>query len=51
MTRELELVEQDVRDGLISAECAKIIYGVVIGPDGVDVDASLAIRTSAANAS
>lgn len=38
LEREPSLVEQDVRDGLVSLQCAQELYGVVIDPKGRKAD-------------
>jgi N-methylhydantoinase B len=48
LDRDVERVRQDARDEIISADCAKAIYGVVFKPGGWDVDAeaTAALRTA-----
>jgi len=38
MEREPEKVRQDVIDGYVSIEHAKLDYGVVVNPDNFDID-------------
>lgn len=44
LDRRAELVEADVREGWITVERARDVYGVAVGPDGVDVAATAALR-------
>jgi N-methylhydantoinase B len=48
LRREVALVEADVRDGLLSKDRARDVYGVAIGPDGVDDAATAALRAGRA---
>jgi N-methylhydantoinase B len=52
-TRDLKLVEEDVRNGLISLEEARLSYGVIMDESGwnVDVNASERIRRAARRSS
>jgi N-methylhydantoinase B len=46
VARDPALVERDVRDGLVSADKARALYKVAIGPGGtVDQAATMALRT------
>jgi N-methylhydantoinase B len=48
LRRDPALVESDWRDGLLSPERAREVYGVVLGPEGVDDGATMALRAERA---
>jgi N-methylhydantoinase B len=47
LARDPELVWRDVRAGLVSPEAARGIYGVVLGADGADEQATVTARDAA----
>ena len=49
LERDPTVVLDDVRQGFISAGAAESEYGVVLGPEGVDLEATEALRTSRAD--
>ena len=42
--RDLKLVEEDIRNGFISAEAARCVYGVIVDESGWNVDADASER-------
>jgi N-methylhydantoinase B len=46
LERDVEMVLQDVVLGLVSTEAARDVYGVIVGGDKIDIDATEKLRNS-----